>query len=139
MGRLYLCPAFHLVGIMSEVVKPRSRFDKQLQKIAGERLWDAVPDCVRFLTEVVTSDKTYTVVKANGMSVEIPVYEIRDKLAAVKLILERTVPALQHIQQTNTNLNFNAPELDWADIHRRAVASAERIQENANGRDHRIH
>jgi hypothetical protein len=114
---------------MSEngLMKPRSGFDKQLAKIAQQRIWESVPECVAFLVGLVN----------DGEATD------KDRIAAAKLLLDRTIPTVQRIDATGLMGVIGigtSSGIDWVELHRRAVDEVEEVERgNGNATDPRIH
>jgi hypothetical protein len=112
--------------VSKDVIVPKKPFDKTLAKIGQQLCWEAQPEAVRYVVSVIQDQAAST----------------KDRLAASKLILERTIPVIASVRQVNVNIpaGANTPDVDWADIHRRAVQEVEKSERtNGNGIDSRIH
>ena len=70
-----------------------------------------------------------------------PDIEPKDVIAAARLCFDRVFPTVARVHQTGTvQHNVNLPDVDWAEIHRRAVERVDR-RDRGNGStpDPRIH
>lgn len=64
-----------------EVIVPKSRFDRQLARLAQMRMWEELPACLDYLARVRDDDTLRTA----------------DRIRACQLIIERTIPTVQQI------------------------------------------
>jgi len=64
-----------------KVIKPRGQFERTLQRVAQQRMWEMVPACIEYLKSVI-EDGTE---------------ETRDRIRAAQLVLERTIPTVERV------------------------------------------
>jgi hypothetical protein len=67
------------VGV--KVLKPKGQFDRTLQRVAQQRMWEMVPACIDYLKSVIENGEEKT----------------RDRIRAAQLLLERTIPTVERV------------------------------------------
>lgn len=117
------------------VTKVKSPMDRQLRDIARQKMWEIAPEAVRYISHVLTSNETIQVHIGKGVVIEQDRYTPREKLAAAEMILSRTVPTLAAVKVfSETERQANRPDVDWAALHREALAIiAERTVDGQRG------
>lgn len=114
--------------VLNSLMKPKGSFDKQLAKIAQQKVWESVPQCVDFLVALVTNNEASN----------------KDRIAAAKLLLDRTIPTVSRIDASGLvgllAVQGQGEEINWGAIYDSALEiSRVEVMGNGDDRDSRIH
>lgn len=105
--------------VSEPIIAPKSITQQQQIGRVHQRLFELSLRCVEVL-EGIFND---------------PDADMEDRRWAVKMVLERTIPTVSRVQQTNVNVNMGTDE-GIAEAHRRALAV---LSEGDDAPDARIH
>jgi hypothetical protein len=103
-----------------QVVEPKSVPERQQMGRARTRLFELSLRCIERAEEILND----------------PDADRKDVVAVMRLCWDRVFPTIARVHQTGTvQHNVNMPDVDWSEIHRRAIEKG-REGERADSRIH---